>query len=160
MENTTEPVSHPEQSWCKLIEILPALYKTRTKADTERSGSELRWTGKLREYTWTGIAALREDEDFEYDSQSEGSIDHELEEDSGDREFVDLQSAPEVALSGQSSRVEAPRTPFEAESERIYGKLVETPMRRYYVVNMTWDVRRCANEENNMAATTETPKAI
>ena len=116
------------------------------------SGSELRWTGKLQESTWTGIATRREDEDFEYDSQSEPSIDHELEEDSGEREFVGLQSTLRVAHSEQSSRAEAPRTPFEAELETIHGPLVETPMRRYYVVNMTWDVRKCALEQDQIAA--------
>ena len=68
---------------------------------------------------------------------------------------MDLQSTPQVAHSGQSSRAEAPKTPFEAELEAIHGPLVETPMRRYYVVNMTWDVRKCALEQDEMAGPAE-----
>lgn len=103
-------------------------------------GYELRWNGALRESTWIGLADRKHDWDFdEIDSEDTGSNEEVVDVDSAARA-----DAPE--LTGQIGALA-----MTDEVEEVETPLVESPMRTYSVVNMTWDVRKCVSDEVEVA---------
>jgi hypothetical protein len=117
--------------------------------------SELKWTGEMRESTWTGMERQRVDEDYDDDSDT----DQEFEEDAGDREFVDLASASQPGSAELTVQVGALAITDETEAERAdTSSLLKKPMRTYFVVNMTWDVRKSALGNDEAVAAGGSPK--
>lgn len=108
------------------------------------SQTELRWTGEIKERTWMGTERQQADEDI--DSHSE--TDEEFVEDAGNRDFVDLTSTSQSGPAELTGQVRALATADEAEAERVDTSIVETPVRTYFVVNMTWDVRKLEVEDD------------
>lgn len=115
-------------------------------------GLDLGWNGELRESIWTGMADLGVDEDCEAESERQGDVNKDFEEDAGDEEIVNPESAAQANTTHFTSHVGALVIEGGTGVEGVDVPLMETPMRRYHVVNLTWDVRKPALEEIEMAA--------
>ena len=113
---------------------------------------DLRWNEELLESTWTGIADLGVNEDYEDESDRQGDIYGDFEEDAGNETIVNPESAAQANPTDFTSHVGALAIADGTGAEEVDVPLVETPMRTYYVVNMTRDVRKPTLEEVEMAA--------
>jgi hypothetical protein len=82
---------------------------------------ELRWTGKIQEHTWIGVADLRSDG---------GYVDEQRR--FGREETAIVESLPELVTDVADIQTMPP----------VSELISEAPMREYYVVTMSWGVRQ------------------